>query len=182
MTPANELSHRSVDPLIGAPDVQGRVGGNDTPDVANEYTIVEHEAVSDRKTSMDDAARRAMHASGGPTNFVEDLLLDPLARHRQASLDAITAGEISPLEATDPIHRALVAQAQVWERGQASGGMALARSRAAATGQPIQNLRNPARMRAAEIARRQARLAIEPGGIAGPEDYDWDATFGGAER
>ena len=182
VTPANELSHRSVDPLIGAPDVQGRVGGNDTPDVANEYTIVEHEAVSDRKTSMDDAARRAMHASGGPTDFVEDLLLDPLARHRQASLDAITAGEISPLEATDPIHRALVAQAQVWERGQASGGMALARSRAAATGQPIQNLRNPARMRAAEIARRQARLAIEPGGIAGPEDYDWDATFGGAER
>ena len=182
VTPANELSHRSVDPLIGAPDIQGRVGGNDTPDVANEYTIVEHEAVSDRKTSMDDAARRAMHASGGPTDFVEDLLLDPLARHQQASLDTITAGEISPLEATDPIHRALVAQAQVWERGQASGGMALARSRAAATGQPIQNLRNPARMRAAEVARRQARLAIEPGGIAGPDDYDWDATFGGTER
>jgi hypothetical protein len=60
--------------------------------------------------------------------------------------------------------------------------MALARSRAAATGQKIQNLRNPARMREAEIARRQARLAIEPGGIAGPEDYDWDATCGGAER
>jgi hypothetical protein len=37
-------------------------------------------------------------------------------------------------------------------------------------------------MRAAEIARRQARLAIEPGGIAGPDDYNWDATFGGAER
>lgn len=182
VTPASELSHRSVDPLIGAPDIQGRVRGDDPPDVANAYTIVEHEAVSGRKTSMDDAARRAMHASGGPTDFVEDLLLDPLARHQQASLDAITAGEISPLEATDPIHRALVAQAQVWERGQASGGMALARSRAAATGQPIQNLRNPARMRAAEVARRQARLAIEPGGIAGPEDYYWDATFGGAER
>jgi hypothetical protein len=182
VTPANELSHRSVDPLIGAPDIQGRIGGNDTPDVANEYTIIEHERVSDRKTSLDDAARRAMHASGSPTDFVEDLLLDPLARHQQASLDAITAGEISPLEATDPIHRMLAAQAQVWERGQASGGMALARSRAAATGQPIQNLRNPARMRAAEIARRQARLAIEPGGIAGPEDYDWDATFGDAER
>jgi hypothetical protein len=163
VTPANELRDASRDPRYGnEPDIQGRIGGSDTADVANQTTVVENERVSDRKTALDEQARQAR---GGAALDPIEARDAALRRHQQAVDDAVAAGEITPEQATDPVVRALAADAQMWGAGERGGGMAKARADAAAAGQPEvpgARLRNPEKVQDARAGRRGARLGEEP--------------------
>src|SRR6185503_17526656 len=177
--PGAQMRDMTVDPAhANTPDWQRSTpsGESDGRDYNRAPTIVEHAVVSDRKTALDNPATRALQASGGPRNPVEDLLLPSLARHQQAVDDAIAAGEITPAQATDPTHRALAAQAEMWGAGEAAGG---ARARAAedAGGPAVSYPRRADRAREAEAARLRARLAGEH-----IEEPDWDATFPNPNR
>ena len=181
--PGAQMRDASVDPAHGAPDWErSRASGSapepgrppaehDAPDYRNATTIVEHAAVAARKTEADNAATRALQQRGGPVDPVQDLLLPSLQRHQRAVDEAVAAGEITPAQATDPVHRALAAQAEMWSLGEASGGAA-ARARAEAGGPRVTYPRRADRQRAAEARRRRDRLAGER-----IEDIDWNATF-----
>jgi hypothetical protein len=184
VVPGAQMRDASKDPAHGnAPDWQRHAPQSDpTKDASpgRDYnratSIIEHSVVSDRKTAMDNPATRALQASGGARNPVEDLLLPSLARHQQAVDDAIAAGEITPAQATDPTHRALAALAEMWGGGEATGG-AKARADAEAAGKSVPYPRRPDRAREAETARAQGRLAGEH-----IEEPDWDATFPNPNR
>jgi hypothetical protein len=170
--PGAQMRDASVDPAHGAPDWQRSTpGGSDGRDYNRATTIVEHAAVSARKTELDNAATRALQQQGGPRNMREEML-NSLQRHQQAVDDAIAAGEITPQQATDPTHRALAAQAEMWGGG-ASGG-AQARADDAAAGRSANLPRRPDRLREAEAARVRRRLAGEH-----IEEIDWEGTFPG---
>lgn len=173
VVPGAQVRDSSFDPAHGAPDWQRTApsGKADGRDYNRATTIVEHAPVSARKTALDNAETAALQARGGPQNPVEDLLLPSLQRHQQAVDEAIAAGEITPQQATDPTHRALAAQAEMWGSGEATGG-AKARADAAAGGPAVDMPRRADRMREAEAARTQSRLAGEH-----IEEPDWDATF-----
>jgi hypothetical protein len=165
--PGAQMRDVSVDPARGAPDWQRSTpAGNEGRDYRRATTMVEHAAVSARKTALDNPATTALQQQGGPRNMVEDYLLPSLQRHQQAVDDAIAAGEITPAQATDPVHRALAAQAEMWSLSEV-GGSAQARA-AGAGGMP----RRADRLRAEEARRVRARLASEH-----IEDIDWAATF-----
>lgn len=174
VVPGAQMRDASVDPAHGnAPDWQRSTpsGKADGADYRGATTIVEHSAVSARKTTLDNAETAALQARGGPRNPVTDELLPSLQRHQQAVDDAITAGEITPQQATDPTHRALAAQAELWGRSEATGG-AKARADAQAAGTKADLPRRVDSRRDAEAARARARLASEH-----IEEPDWDATF-----
>lgn len=182
--PGAQMRDASRDPAHGnAPDWQRHAPqpdptkeASDGRDYNRATSIIEHSVVSDRKTAMDNPVTRALTASGGARNPVEDLLLPSLARHQQAVDDAIAAGEITPAQATDPTHRALAALAEMWGGSEATGG-AKARADAEAAGTSVPNPRRPDRARAAEKARAEGRLAGEH-----IEEPDWDATFPNPNR
>ena len=182
--PGAQMRDASRDPQQGgAPDWQRHTTPNDPtvdPSAGRDYnratTIVEHAVVSARKTALDNPETRALQQRGGPRNPVDDLLLPSLQRHQQAVDEAIAAGEITPQQATDPTHRALAAQAEMWGASEATGG-ARARADAEAAGTPLAQPRRPDRMREVEAARAQARLAGEH-----IEEPDWNATFPDSNR
>src|SRR4029079_10883468 len=146
--------------------------------VNNQLTVLENEQVSGRKTRVDDAARRAR--GDEPLNPFEarDAALE---RHQQAVDEAVAAGEITPEQATDPVVRALVADAQVWRAGERGGGMA--RAREAAGGATPREGSNQANKRARGGARRAGRLGEEPpspgeANVENTVDASFDQTFG----
>ena len=171
--PGAQLRDGTIDPAHGnAPDwVRTTPNEADGRDYNNAPTIVEHAAVSARKTTLDNAETARLKAVGGPRDPVTDELLPSLARHQQAVDEAIAAGEITPEQATDPVQRALVAQAEMWSRSESVGG-AKARDDAANGGPRVTQPRRPDRQRAQERRRIQERLAGEH-----IEDIDWGATF-----
>lgn len=178
VAPGAQVRDATRDPAQGGtPDWQRTTpGGSDGRDYNNATTIIEHAAVASRKTQADNAATAALQQAGNPRSLTDDLLLPSLERHQRAVDDAIAAGEITPSQATDPTHRALAAQAELWEAGGAGGG-ARARAEAEASGARLTNPRRTDRRRAQETQRRQDRLNNDPEGVAGFDEYDWDATF-----
>ena len=174
--PGAQVRDASFDPAHGAPDWQRTTpGGSEGRDYSRATTIVEHAPVSARKTELDNAATRTLQQQGGPRNMREEMV-NSLQRHQQAVDDAIAAGEITPQQATDPTHRALAAQAEMWGAGEASGG-AKARADAEAAGTSAGLPRRADRLREAEATRLRERLAGEH-----IEDIDWEATFPNPNR
>ncbi|MEV6410780.1 hypothetical protein [Kribbella sp. NPDC051718] len=117
--PGAQLRDASTDPATGVPDWKRKTpGGSDASDYRGATTIAEHAAVAEHKTRLDNQATIDLKASGGPQNMVDDLLIPSLDRHQQAVDTAIAQGQIQPGQATDPTHRALAAQAEMWGAGK----------------------------------------------------------------
>ena len=178
VVPGAQVRDATQDPALGGvPDWQRTTsGGSDGRDYNNAITIVDHSSVASRKTTADNAATTALQQSGGPRSLTDDLLSPSLERNQRAVDDAIAAGEITPAQASDPTHRALAAQAELWGAGSAGGG-ARARAESDAAGTRLSNPKRADRPVAVEAERRQARLNDDPEGVAGFDEYDWDATF-----